>query len=728
MAMSLDTLTQELSPVAYWPMYERELTGVLWLRGGEDAKTNGARQLTAANSEGLQAADTGVFAPGDADFTVAYWVRFDSLSGDQTTISCGGDSTSRAGVWHDMPTTGRMAFRFTDGSGAAVILGTLGVSDALVVDTWYLIVATHDRDGNAVAYVNNAAKVTMDISSQQAAFAAVYRTLFVGTHASSRYVDGRMSRIAFWTRLLTADELTWLYNSGSGRVYAQYGEDGDGAAMKTNLVNAWDLDEDSGNAIDFHGSDDLTDLNTCTHGAGPGLVLAGDGNRVAQWDDQSGNGNDAAQATGADQPLFKTAITNSLPVLRFDGSDDHIATSLAATVTSTEFLVAAKLSGGTEYLYGTHASRSLKLKSDGKGGYDKNDANASVTFNTIGAVDENDFHVFTLARTDHSALLPRIDGTSDDSFDPRDQVGNYAFGARSDSGTTPGEVDIAEFIAFDRLLSVAEYELVEGYLAHKYDLAGSLPSGHTYKSQDPGSPVLQDGVMQELQANQIGTAKSGVAISGQNIHAGAEGSYEFDGVNDSCAIVAAKAPSLWDSGDWAVVLAFHGRSDGGGNAGRLIEKGHVLNVQDESGGNVRIRLEVDCATTNGQWDTAVNVANATDHLVILNYNGGDAANNPALYLDGTKLTVGSGLTETTTPSGSIVAHAGTDMYVGNRADGARAFDGFVSNLAIFDRAISDDEAGAMYQAWLHGSAPYGGMRGANRGVRRSPRRLWLKPS
>ena len=47
-----------------------------------------------------------------------------------------------------------------------------------------------------------------------------------------------------------------------------------------------------------------------------------DGDPIAAWGDESGNGNDATQGTEAKQPLYKITIFNSLPIVRFDGDDD----------------------------------------------------------------------------------------------------------------------------------------------------------------------------------------------------------------------------------------------------------------------------------------------------------------------------------------------------------------------------------------------------------------------
>ena len=42
--------------------------------------------------------------------------------------------------------------------------------------------------------------------------------------------------------------------------------------------------------------------------------------------------------------------------------------------------------------------------------------------------------------------------------------------------------DMAEFIILDETASTDTQNIVEGYLAHKWGLSGSLPSGHAYKS------------------------------------------------------------------------------------------------------------------------------------------------------------------------------------------------------------------------------------------------------
>jgi hypothetical protein len=67
-----------------------------------------------------------------------------------------------------------------------------------------------------------------------------------------------------------------------------------------------------------------------------------DGNAVGTWTDLSVNARNATQATGANQPIYKTAIQGGNPVLRFDGSNDVMSTAAFASPTEVSATMVAK--------------------------------------------------------------------------------------------------------------------------------------------------------------------------------------------------------------------------------------------------------------------------------------------------------------------------------------------------------------------------------------------------
>jgi len=54
-----------------------------------------------------------------------------------------------------------------------------------------------------------------------------------------------------------------------------------------------------------------------------------DGESIATWSDQTGNGFDLTQSTSTNQPTLKTSIINGNPVVRFDGSDDFLTAAFS---------------------------------------------------------------------------------------------------------------------------------------------------------------------------------------------------------------------------------------------------------------------------------------------------------------------------------------------------------------------------------------------------------------
>ena len=98
---------------------------------------------------------------------------------------------------------------------------------------------------------------------------------------------------------------------------------------------------------------DASDTSTLYNATVGGSLVTTDGSAVARWQDKSGNGRHATQATANSRPIFKTNIKNGKGVVRFDGTNDRLSipssTSLfnfLNTSSSTIFAI-VKNSGST---------------------------------------------------------------------------------------------------------------------------------------------------------------------------------------------------------------------------------------------------------------------------------------------------------------------------------------------------------------------------------------------
>lgn len=140
------------------------------------------------------------------------------------------------------------------------------------------------------------------------------RSIGRGIAAGSTFWKGDIGEILCWTRVLTAVER---------KVVHDY------------LAAKWLISVSNVNAIvlpsDFSGLDAWFKIDT--------LSGLSNGNAVTSWTDQSGNGRDITQGTGAAQPVYNTGIFNGGPAVRYTtakslafASDLTIAASTPCTL------------------------------------------------------------------------------------------------------------------------------------------------------------------------------------------------------------------------------------------------------------------------------------------------------------------------------------------------------------------------------------------------------------
>jgi hypothetical protein len=466
-----------------------DLSPALYIRSDKGVKSNGAAQFTAANGESLSVADNANLSTGDIDFTIAGWVYFDSVISLSGIISK--DNNSGNQREYDLRVSGGVPSFLCSSDGSSITIVSSSVTPSTA--TWYFVVAWHDSSANTInIQVDNATAVS------QAHAGGVYDStskFVIGgrLEGTTDYHNGRIDSVGFWKRKLTADEKTWLYNSGTARKYAELGQAGtNGIDLKTNLKAYWNLDEKNLGRVDSHGSNHLTDNNTVTEAIGNVTGLAVEDNAVVnQWDDQSGNGNHLTQATVGRKPVFYKNIVNGKPVVRFDGSNDLLAKSISGfrsgDSAGTIIAVYKTSSNSSQYLFSSadesgnaYYGATLVIDANGKvATVQRNNDTQDYVFGGLGT--GGSFHALTLS-SNGSAYTMYLDGTlqsltvssgsnSGDWFADTSLRDNIAVGAlKRDTNSGFMNGDIAEVLVYSRELSAGERQKVERYLANKYSI------------------------------------------------------------------------------------------------------------------------------------------------------------------------------------------------------------------------------------------------------------------
>ncbi len=205
-------------------------------------------------------------------------------------------------------------------------------------------------------------------------------------------------------------------------------------------------------------------------------------NKVAYWADLSGNGNDMVKSLAAGQPEFVDTTVNGLPVIRFDGTDDNMATGgpVSANWPTGEVTVVflAKTNAAQNNYVFTMTSdlgtnrMSAHLPWGNTVYWDFGDINANGRLS--GVWESLDAHNLWMMQSSISAPGQKVFRNGElmgsDANASQITVDNRGFNIGGLSGTAwPG--DLAEMLVFNRALTGGDLNDVGYYLQQKYGLA-----------------------------------------------------------------------------------------------------------------------------------------------------------------------------------------------------------------------------------------------------------------
>jgi hypothetical protein len=221
-------------------------------------------------------------------------------------------------------------------------------------------------------------------------------------------------------------------------------------------------------------------------------------NLVSQWNDRGTNGNNLTQATSGSRPSYSATGLNSLPAVTSAGDKlmsrnmtgigsltDKLAVFAAASVASTGV---GPLASWRDVLGGDDDADSLHAQFMARG----TDDVYAVRNNSIRsrrAVTYDTAHIMgsVFDGTNHTMWIDGVAGTavastgnfSADTFTNLAILGNFNSSASYWHGA------LGEMIVVIGEVTTANRQRIEGYLAHRWGLTGSLDAGHPYKTSAP---------------------------------------------------------------------------------------------------------------------------------------------------------------------------------------------------------------------------------------------------
>ena len=281
------------------------------------------------------------------------------------------------------------------------------------------------------------------------------------------------------------------------------------AVRYSDLEGWWKLDgnlnDSSGN--NRHGAPPLMTTSSLWLDAadtGSNSIQLGSG-YVQTWKDKSGYGYDFTQSAGGSRPSPVANGLNGLQVLSFDGTHDHLISSTFVLQNAHSIYAVAKsdnngyrriLNGNTDghFLFGNGNGNNNFATLYGESNWN---STGIITNSPVKSVASTSILVVV---SDGANVTPYHNGTAQNSMSSSmgGAITGVTIGKHATASSQYWDGHIAEIIIFNKNHSNSEREEVEGYLAQKWGLTGSLPSSHSSMSKFKDDSIKSSGKSLDL--------------------------------------------------------------------------------------------------------------------------------------------------------------------------------------------------------------------------------------
>lgn len=235
------------------------------------------------------------------NFSISYWIKTDATLTNFASYFPIGVNVSYSNAAYNYA-AGRL---YKTGAGLVVYIqgsGSSSGSTALNDGNWHYIVQTYSDNGNNTSrvriYVDGNTTPEADLASTLS-YAPLTSNLFIGARnaSSDRAFPGNVDEVSVWDSVLSTEEITALYNSGtptdltslSPIAWYRMGDNGSWKSPQFLLPNNENKDKISNYSFDLDGIDDYIDL-----GNDSSLDIFGSDFTIslwAKWGAQTSNSN-----------------------------------------------------------------------------------------------------------------------------------------------------------------------------------------------------------------------------------------------------------------------------------------------------------------------------------------------------------------------------------------------------------------------------------------------------
>jgi hypothetical protein len=186
---------------------------------------------------------------------------------------------------------------------------------------------------------------------------------------------------------------------------------------------------------------------------------------VSVWADRSGNGRNAVQAIGNNQPAYTLAGRNGRNILTFDGTNDTLATASFTLNQPSTVFAAARAAANSSQIFDGFGSTRASINRRGAGQW-----TAFGGAELIGSAADSNWSVLSANLNGASSVL-RVNGSQQASGNAGTQNLTAGLSIGTYNGlNTPLNGNIGEILLYSGTLTAAQISLVERYLAIKWGI------------------------------------------------------------------------------------------------------------------------------------------------------------------------------------------------------------------------------------------------------------------